>query len=146
MLHYFGYKHGKHNVFETEEGVLLEFRGVDAGKFVQLHPPVTKKVVPVELTEGNFLEQVVPAEERFVESTESWEVGQCEAGHTVVTLLDEDDAPFAEAHIGDADEVDHFILTLIDGCRGCMIERLGKLIAKVSGPADETRQTQLAAA
>jgi hypothetical protein len=133
MIQYFGYQNDKHKVFETEEGVLLEFRGPDADKFEQLYPPKTKKVVPFELTESEFLGLNNEADESFVVSAKSWEVGQCEEGHTVVTLLDKFDDPIAEAHVGHDEDVDHLILALIDGCRGCMIERLHKLLEKVGG-------------
>ena len=69
--------------------------------------------------------------ESMVESAERWEVGHCLEGHTVMTLLDKFDEPFAEAHIGDDEDVDHLILALINACRVCTIDRLQSLILKL---------------
>ena len=124
---------GKHHVFETDE-VLLDFRGPDADKFVQVSPPKTPKgVVRFELTEEEFLSFIHPTRVGLdcqypVESAEYWEIGQCEEGHTLLTLVNNLNQPFAEVHVGDENDVDDFILALIDTCRNCTIERLQKLL------------------
>jgi hypothetical protein len=129
LIQYHGYKDGKHQVFETEPGVMLNFHGPDSGQFAQVNVPKTvTRVVQFKLTANEFLDLI---HQSPVEA-ESWKVQECAEGHTVVTLLDHSNRAFAEAHIGDAEDVDRLILALLaDGCCACIVERLEKLIAKV---------------
>ncbi|MGA8500498.1 MAG: hypothetical protein WB683_03045 [Candidatus Sulfotelmatobacter sp.] len=69
---------------------------------------------------------------REIETADGWKVTECDHGHTTVQLLDDEGEPLAETCIGDKEDVDNFILTLLGGaCPDCMIERLKGLIEKI---------------
>lgn len=51
MVQCHGYKNGKYQIFETEQGVKLDFRGPDADKFEQVNVPKrVRQVVKFWLT------------------------------------------------------------------------------------------------
>jgi hypothetical protein len=139
MIQYHGHKNGKYQVFETEPGVRLDFRGPDSHKFVQVNVPKrVKKVVRFDLTVNEFLnliytspnEQKPGGHQRQVEGAARWEVEVCEEGHTVVLLIDDRGSVFAEAHIGEDVDVDRFVLALLGGGCLCTVERLERLLEK----------------
>ena len=71
---------------------------------------------------------------REIESADGWEVSTCPHSQTSLLLLDDDDMPFAQAHIGDEADVNHLILALLasgDKCLQCIVERLEALLMKV---------------
>lgn len=116
-LEYRGNKNGKHQVFETEPGVKLDFRGPDADKFAQVNAPKkAKKIVRFELTEKQFFELILPAEQATSWRVEVEDCDECGEHHTVINLLNDDDVPFAAASIGTAEDVDRLILALLGGC------------------------------
>jgi hypothetical protein len=155
MFQYRGNKNGKHQVFETEDGVKLDFRGPDAHKFVQVNMPKhVRKVVRFDLTANQFLnhiytspnEQRLGSAQRSVESAVRWEVELCGEGHTVVLLIDRRGEVFAEAHIGDDVDVDRLVLALLGGGCLCTVERLAGLLEKTQNALASANATRSACA
>jgi hypothetical protein len=66
-----------------------------------------------------------------VRQADHWEVGVCDDGHTVLSLLDRRGKAFAEAHGFDPSNLIFALLTGGDGCLRCVIERLEELLTKV---------------
>lgn len=63
-----------------------------------------------------------------------WELTSCSEGESVMLLLDETGQAFAQAHIGDMEDVDELILLLLAttcAVRSATIARLKELAEKV---------------
>jgi len=77
-------------------------------------------------------------------SAASWQVGECECpdGHTAVLLFDEKNRLFAEAVIGEEEDVNCLVFALLGGCPSCMIERLEGLLSTVKGDLTSAKSAE----
>lgn len=83
-------------------------------------------------------------------SADHWQVEECPHGHTAVLLFDKKNRLFAEAHIGEEEDVNHLVFALLAGgndcCLDCIIERLEGLLSTVKNDLASARAAQPAQA
>ena len=96
-------KDGKQQLFFGESGVNPDFGGTTTNQFA---PDQLAEVDQFDSTAIEFLD---------LSDLAGWEVGECLNGHTVITLRDQDDRIFAHCHIGDEEDVDRLIFSLLAG-------------------------------